>query len=159
MPEIIITIDNKALRDAMAKAPAKVHSGIKNWVKETGYLAERASKRILSDSVSIGSSGRTLNSIKTTNSVTGLESTVKPNLKSAYYTENGRRPGKMPPYKEGTDLASWSRRVGANPFLVARAIGKKGTKGKKFMEKAYQEVKPIAERNGNQMLSEIVRSI
>lgn len=157
MSEVNITVDDKLLMQAMNKAPGKVKSGIKGWIKTTAYDVERSMKLNLRSKVSIGSSGRTLSSIGT--KLSDMQAEVKPSAKNAIYTEQGRRPGKMPPYQIGSDLANWSRRVGAVPFLAARSIGRKGTKGKKFVEAAYKEVKPKAERDAQKMLSDVVRSI
>lgn len=52
----------------------------------------------------------------------------------AYYMLNGRRPGKMPPINV---IKEWCDYKGINfkgaPFLIARKIGREGTKGNDFV--------------------------
>lgn len=155
--DVSITVDAKAVEEAFRKAPDKVTAGIKKWLTRSSLLAERASKKHLRDSSSRGASGRTLSSINSSEG--SFKSEIRPNTKYAEWVEEGRRPGRMPPYQRGTDLEKWARRVGINPFLVARAIARKGTKPKKFMFEAYKEVKPKIERDGNDMVEAILRSI
>lgn len=53
----------------------------------------------------------------------------------AYAAEYGRRPGKFPPVAA---IADWVRRhkINAPPFVIARAIARRGTKGLFYMRKA-----------------------
>jgi hypothetical protein len=55
----------------------------------------------------------------------------------AYPAEFGRKPGKMPPVKA---IAAWATRHGITiaPFVLARAIGKHGTKGLFYMKHAAE---------------------
>ena len=62
------------------------------------------------------------------------------NLPYAKYVEFGRGPGKMPP---AGALSGWIRRHGGgSEFVIRRAIGRKGTKGKHFMQKGRVFVQP-----------------
>lgn len=85
--------------------------------------------------------------------------TVKARAKHAIFAHEGRKPGKMPPFHEGSSLASWSRRKGIPAFAVARSIALKGTKGKKFMDIAYKQQRPIFKREAKQLLNEIVKGL
>lgn len=154
-----IEIDSRELHAAFKKAPIKVLEELRDWVHRTSARTERAAKKDLKGSVSHGASGETGSSIHMIISMGGLSSTVKPTTKASYWVHEGRGPGKMPPFKEGTSLHGWARRMGMNPFLVARSIGKKGTKGHPFMDNAYEEVKPLADRDAVRTLDRIVRSI
>lgn len=61
------------------------------------------------------------------------------------YVHEGRKPGKMPPVSA---LVDWARRHGnIPPFLLARAIGRRGIKAKPFLRTALQQ--SIAEINAN----------
>lgn len=84
-------------------------------------------------------SSETVNSIATT--ITGggasLTASTGPRSKQAYYADQGRRPGKPPPISA---IEPWARAKGIDPFVLARSIGRKGTKGKRF-------VAPSLERN------------
>ena len=81
---------------------------------------------------------------------------VEPHTKYAYFAHEGRRPGRMPPVDA---VEGWAKRKGMNPFILARAIGRKGTKGKKFMDIAYKKQKPVFNREATLLLNDIVRSI
>lgn len=156
---IKIEVDSDALDKAFKQAPVKVGLAIRGWVGKTAAMAEREEKEELRSKVSAGASGETINSIRIIQSMSGLKAEVKPTSKHAYYVHEGRAPGKMPPFQEGTPLNRWARRVGANPFVVARAIAKNGTKGIPFITAAFRTVKPKAESEGRAMLSDLVRSI
>ncbi len=62
---------------------------------------------------------------------TGLEVRVGPSLWYAYFQEYGRKPGKPPPISA---IQGWANRHGIPPFLVARAIGRKGVKPRPFLQ-------------------------
>lgn len=81
---------------------------------------------------------------------------VKPTAKYALFAHEGRRAGKMPPVSA---VERWSQRKGLDPFLVARSIGRKGTKGKPFMDIAYKKQKPVFRAESRQLLNDIVRAI
>lgn len=84
-------------------------------------------------------SSETVNSIATT--ITGgganLTASTGPRNAHGYYADQGRRPGKPPPISA---IEPWARAKGIDPFVLARSIGRKGTKGKRF-------VAPSLERN------------
>jgi hypothetical protein len=56
----------------------------------------------------------------------------------AYYADQGRGPGKMPP--KGA-LVGWKGVTEENEFVIRRAIGLHGTKGKPFVTRAFNEIK------------------
>lgn len=60
---------------------------------------------------------------------------VGPSVKYGFWVERGRRPGKLPPIAA---VAGWARRHGMSPFLVARAIGRRGTRPQPYMWPAWQ---------------------
>ena len=63
-----------------------------------------------------------------------LTGRVGPSARYGYFVEYGRRAGKPPPVGA---VAGWARRHGANPFLVARAIGRHGTRAQPFVRPSY----------------------
>lgn len=65
-----------------------------------------------------------------------LIGTVGPSRNYGYWVEFGRRPGKWPPIAA---VEGWARRHGISPFLVARAIGRKGTKARPFLIPAFEK--------------------
>jgi HK97 gp10 family phage protein len=65
-----------------------------------------------------------------------LRGEVGPSTRYGFFVEHGRGPGKPPPVAA---IEGWARRHGANPFLVARAIGRRGTKPRPFMKPALEK--------------------
>lgn len=63
-----------------------------------------------------------------------LTSKVGPSVAYGLWVEKGRGPGKMPPVAA---LQPWARRHGVNPYVLARAIGRKGTKPQPFLVPAF----------------------
>lgn len=102
--------------------------------------------------VPVGVSSRLRNSIASEVkhlSALSIEGKVGSTLKGEVYPsvmEFGRKPGKMPP---PSALERWVQlKMGVAPadvpgvaFLVARAIGRRGIKGKKFMERGWKQSK------------------
>lgn len=67
-----------------------------------------------------------------------MSAKVAPRKSYAWPVEKGRLPGRMPP---SDVIADWLRRHGSDPrlgFVVARAIGRRGTKGLHYMENALK---------------------
>lgn len=64
-----------------------------------------------------------------------IEGVVGSNVTYAPYMELGTRPHWPPPGA----LAVWARRHGTSEFLVARAIARRGTKARKFLERAFEQ--------------------
>lgn len=56
----------------------------------------------------------------------------------AWFADQGRAPGRMPP--EGA-LVGWHGITAENEFPVRRAIGRRGTRGKPFVTRAFAEIK------------------
>src|SRR5215204_2985436 len=90
--------------------------------------------------------GRLQNSI--THSIAGgggnLTGEVGPSVKYGLYVERGRRPGKPPPVSA---VAAWARRHGVSPYLVARAIGRRGVRPAPFLLPAYEKNRGKIEAN------------
>lgn len=59
-----------------------------------------------------------------------LVGSVGPSKAYGLFVERGRRPGKYPPIAA---IAGWARRHGIPPFLVARAIARRGTRAQPFV--------------------------
>lgn len=151
---ITVEVDNAKLQQAFAAAPAKVLSNLNGWVRQTTVMGEREAKQQIVPHVDTGQAQSSI-----TSTFGHLKGQVRPTAKHAIFIHEGRAPGKMPPFAEGTSLNSWARRKGMNPFLVARSIARKGTKKHPFMDSAFKIIKPKAERDGQDMLAKIVRDI
>lgn len=73
-------------------------------------------------------SSETVNSIAAT--ITATSASIGPSSPHAYYADQGRRPGKQPPIAA---IEPWATAHGINAFVLARSIGRKGTRGKPFV--------------------------
>lgn len=151
---LTIDVDHKALETAMKRSPITIKGKVETWIYRTALMTEREAKRQVPPNVD---TGRLESSIHTNLGV--MRATVKPQAKYAMYVHEGRRPGKMPPFQPGSDLNTWATKRGMNPFLVARSIGRKGTKGNPFMDKAFKIVRPRAQRDAQILLGDIVRAL
>lgn len=151
---LVIDVDTRELRRAFAKAPLVVGTKLNAWIHTTTLRTERSAKQHVPPSVDTGQLQSSIHS-----RFGHLRGEVKPTVKHAIFVHEGRRPGRMPPFQPGTALNSWATRKGMNPFLVARSIGRKGTKKNPYMDEAYQDVKPWANRHANDVLDDIVRAI
>jgi hypothetical protein len=82
--------------------------------------------------------GRLQNSIngRITGSGGNLRGEVGPSVRYGLYVERGRRPGRPPP---AAALAGWARRHGVSPYVVARAIGRRGVRAAPFLIPAYEK--------------------
>lgn len=82
--------------------------------------------------------GRLAGSI--THQITGgganLTSKIGPSVAYGLFAEKGRGAGTPPPVSA---VRGWATRHGMNPYALARAIGRKGTKGKPYMEPAFRQ--------------------
>lgn len=78
--------------------------------------------------------------------------------------EHGRRPGKQPPIDP---IHQWVVRKGIAPpdeargvaYTIARAIGKRGTKGAKMLQKAWRKSKPTIERIYNDVPRRLIEAL
>lgn len=84
---------------------------------------------------------------------------VYPNSNYAQWVHEGRSPGKMPPWREGSNLARWAKRRGISPYLVARSIARKGTKGDPFMARAFESSKQPVRRFYDREVSRALRRV
>jgi hypothetical protein len=115
------------LQAGVAAAPATLASEVRTAMMAGSLLVEGTAR-----SLAPKDTGRLAGSI--THAISGggasLTSRIGPSVSWGIYVERGRRPGKPPPVSA---IAPWARRHGANPFLVARAIGRRGTKARPFL--------------------------
>lgn len=83
--------------------------------------------------------------------------------KHAPTVEFGRRPGgKLPPFQEGTPLAKWVKvkmGAGVSPFIVARSIARKGTKGQHFARTTYVKMKPEVNAMADQVIARTIKGL
>ena len=119
------------LERGLARAPSTVEDQTRAAMTASLLLLEADQKRLVAQDTR-----RLMTSInhKITGRGANLTGRVGPSARYGYFVEYGRRPGKPPPVGA---VAGWARRHGANPFLVARAIGRHGTKAQPFVRPSY----------------------
>lgn len=96
--------------------------------------------------------------------VSAVKGRVANPVEHAIFAEKGRAPGKMPPIDP---IEIWVRRVlgvGADQsrqvaFLVARAIGQRGTKGAHMAEKGLAAVRPLIVADFKAVPNRVIRRI
>lgn len=131
MPVSIEIVGASQLSASLGKAASSVSLELKTAMTTSLLLIEGDARRGVKRDT-----GRLQNSIAHSISGTGLEGKVGPSVAYGLYVELGRRPGKMPPLRA---IEGWARRHGINPFLVARAIGRKGIKAQPFLIPAFEK--------------------
>jgi HK97 gp10 family phage protein len=62
-----------------------------------------------------------------------LTGRVGPSVRYAYWVEHGRAAGRQPPIGA---ISGWASRHGISPFVLARAIGRRGTRPQPFLAPA-----------------------
>lgn len=66
---------------------------------------------------------------------------IYPELKYGLYVHEGTKPHAIPKVElqEGGSLYRWAKKKGLNPYAVANAIRRKGTKGQPWLLEAYNQ--------------------
>lgn len=117
------------LQAGVAAGPATLASEVRTALTAGSLLVEGTAR-----SLAPKDTGRLGGSI--THQISGMTSRIGPSVAYGLFVEKGRRPGKPPPVAA---IAPWARRHGVNPFLVARAIGRRGTKPRPFLVPALTQ--------------------
>lgn len=157
MAGIGVQIDSRGVQRLFTRAPAKVRAA-KQEILDRGSIMTQAEMRVNAPVFD----GELRRSIRP--KWQGPDTVVVfSDSKYAPPVEFGRRPnGKMPPYAEGTPLAKWVKiKMGADvpPFIVARAIARKGTKAQRFAQKTYVTMKPQVNAMANQVIARTIKGL
>lgn len=142
-----VTVDDAELRRAAMAAPARIQGELRQAVELSLVDFEGA----VVSHTPVGATGHLRQSITHDISGSGISmvgrvfSQDKPIKVAA--VETGRRPGAPPPISA---ILPWvQRKLGGDrqvAFLVARAIGRRGTKGAFMFQKGFAEARPIVDR-------------
>jgi len=76
----------------------------------------------------------------------------------AHLVERGRRPGRMPSAADPR-FASYAQRLGVHPFVLARAIGRQGTRPHPFFDPAVRGAVPEVQRELESALRRILEQL
>lgn len=119
------------LQAGIASGPATLATEVRGAMTAGSLLIEGAARGLAPKDT-----GRLAGSI--THSISGsganLTSKIGPSVQYGLFVERGRAPGKMPPIAA---IAGWAARKGIDPFVLARSIGRKGTKARPYMLPAF----------------------
>lgn len=132
----------------------------------TGMLSREVMTR-----TPVGASGNLRGSIYTEikgENPSVLRGVVASRVPYAGYVEFGRRAGgAMPPWREGSPLYRWVVRnlesdngdFESVAFLVARAIARRGIRGRRMFARAYHENRSRIDRRIRELVAEIARGV
>lgn len=123
------------VQDILRRYPEKSEKEFQTAIRNSIFSVQREAKKRAPVGVGGGSGLR--GSITT--KLERLKGEAGTHLKYGIFVHEGTRPH-FPPYKgaKGEPLRRWSRQKGIPPFLVARAISRKGTKAQPFLKDAVK---------------------
>ncbi len=121
----------EALQAGVAAGPATLAAEVRTAMVAGSLLMEGTARTLAPKDT-----GRLAGSITHTISGGGasLTSRIGPSVAYGLFVETGRRAGTPPPVGA---VAGWANRHGMNPFVLARSIGRKGTRARPFMAPAF----------------------
>ncbi len=148
------------VRAAFERAPAM----IEREMRATMDVAVSQIERVVVENTPVGATGLARAGVTTDvrGSAVDLTGRVfnRDNPIKIASIETGRKPGRMPPIGA---IELWVRRKFGGDrqaaFMIARAIGKRGTKGARMFEKAYQSEAPKVKRLFERRLSAIIDKV
>lgn len=116
----------------------KLTADARRWMREavlaTAFDIQADAILNLTDSGAVDT-GRLRSSVQIETEADGLTAFVGTDLAYGGFIELGTKPH-FPPISA---IEGWARRHGLNPYLVARAIARKGTKARPWLEPAYEK--------------------
>lgn len=115
------------LAKGLSSAPATIASETRAAMTKSLLLLEATQRRTVAQDTR-----RLMGSInhKIYGSGANITGHVGPAARYGYWVEYGRKRGNPPPVAA---VAGWAKRHGVNPYVLARAIGRKGTKKQPFV--------------------------
>lgn len=143
------------LKEAFHKAPALIAGYIQNMSAELAFFLEAESKERAPTDV-----GTLKGSIQTSLGIGPgeLGAIVKTGTNYAAAVHEGSKPH----WTSVRNLEDWARRKGISPYVVQRAIARRGTKAQPFMRDAVAEnesgLQRIAESNMADAVAALARS-
>lgn len=134
MAAVTITIEGlDKLAAGVAAAPATLAAEVRTAMQAGSLLIEGTARTLAPKDT-----GRLAGSI--THQITGgganLTSRIGPSVAYGLFVEKGRGAGTPPPVSA---IRGWATRHGINPYVLARAIGRRGTKARPYMLPAFNQ--------------------
>ena len=121
--------NQKKIQEALSRYPTSSRRNFRRASERSGRMVERFAKRTAP--VDQGSLRQSIGT-----NVSGISAEVVAGAKYAPFVEFGRKPGTQPPIQ---NLERWANKRGIDPFVVARSIGRYGTKAQPFMHPALEK--------------------
>lgn len=154
-PTLSISVDMKQFVRLCRKYPAEIDDAFARILSDGSIIVQKK----LRENAPVGVTQDLSRKIQRT--VTKRQARIRPMAGYTYWVEHGRGAGKMPPWSgsEGEDFRKWvALKMGSSvpPFVVARAIAKKGTKAQPFVKPTYDDTKPLVERYASGEVERIV---
>lgn len=155
-PRLSITIDDSQFVRLCRKYPVEIDNAFKRILSDGSIIVQKE----LTEQAPVGVTQMLAGRVQRT--VTRAQARIKPLMAYAYWVENGRGAGKMPPWSgdAGKEFRQWVElRFGGSvpPFVVARAIGQKGTKPHPFVAPTHKITEPKVQRYAESEVTRIVR--
>lgn len=147
-PTLSIQIDDRQLRKLYKQYPQQIDDAFKRILSDGSIIVQKE----LREAAPVGVTQDLSRKIQRT--VSRTQARIRPMAGYTYWVENGRGAGKMPPWSgsAGEDFRKWvALKMGSSvpPFVVARAIAKKGTKPQPFVEPTFKRTQPMVIRYAN----------
>ena len=141
-----IRFDDRGVLDRWRRAPQAIERDLHDVLDVMGVIAEREVAR----ATPIGATRMLAGSITHEVRGSGLDAYARVFSEDlpvkVASVEFGRRPGRMPPWGPGSALELWVRRKRGGSlraaFLIARAIGRRGTRPQRMFERGARAAAP-----------------
>lgn len=143
-----IAIDDKKIRNAIARAPELCVDGLNLALRETVV----ASQRFYRENMPTGMTGY-LRRSTTYSFMSRVTAKVEPTAHYADYVEYGTRPH----WTSVHNIEAWARFRGINPYVLQHSIATHGTKAHPYQEKTFEQTKEFATRTYTKYMNMFVR--
>ena len=150
----------RRINNLLRRAPTTTRGALKFYMERVGDHIKREIFKEAPKGVTTQLRTRTIAKIKDTQRTLRLDVYSLPNYADVVYF--GRKPGKMPPYTD-PQFVRWVHRFVSTersaPFLVARAIGRRGTKPNQFYDRALDNSRRYINRSLDTTITKLTRRL
>jgi hypothetical protein len=147
-------LDDAQVKRLVERAPAAVLNHMRRLIEGAAIDVQRE-MRIQAP---IAVTGQLRGSVRYKFNAMALRAEISPNVPYGSAIEEGRGPRKVS-VAEGSPLRKWAEFKGLNPYAVQKSIAKKGTKANPFIQRTYNRMKPIVEKDIEEGMVALIRSL
>ena len=144
----------------LKRAPATTHGVMRYYLEKVGDRLKREIFKEAPKGVTTILRTRTIAKVKFTQRTLRLDVYSLANYADVVYF--GRKPGKMPPWRD-PQFVRWVHRFVSDepsaPFLVARSIGRHGTKPNMFYDRALKNSRSYINRELDRNITKLTRRL